>query len=358
MENNKIGSFILELRKEKGLTQQELGAKLFVTDKAVSKWERGLSLPDVSILEKLAEELEVDVSEILRGSRGKKKIDINKVLDEEKNKIKQKQKKKMILFFIPAILIIVILGILVFKNIYLGYNLELINYKHTYMSKNIELGVPKLSFMMKNNDRSYSYKNFRSANVLETEVKRYLKTLEYVNCNETIYYYDNEYDFTIINYGVKENFFYSTISYEIVEGDYCFTEKIKEYSEKLKVSRGLHDMNSRNMLNEEWINRLTVTFIDDVDMTKRPYKFTATLTVMYHTRKNPKDYRNYTSKTIEESTGEFEIKEDKLYYYRKKILKKASEITIPEVSTFNIEDGKLILVDNYLEKYEDKIILK
>ena len=49
MENNKIGSFILELRKEKGLTQQELGDKLFVTDKAVSKWERGLSLPDVSI---------------------------------------------------------------------------------------------------------------------------------------------------------------------------------------------------------------------------------------------------------------------------------------------------------------------
>ena len=94
MENNKIGSFILELRKEKGLTQQELGDKLFVTDKAVSKWERGLSLPDVSILEKLAEELEVDVSEILRGSRGKKKIDINKVLDEEKNKIKQKQKKE------------------------------------------------------------------------------------------------------------------------------------------------------------------------------------------------------------------------------------------------------------------------
>ena len=73
MDNNKIGKFIASLRKEKGLTQQELGDKLFVTDKAVSKWERGLSFPDITILEKLAFELNVDVSEILCGERGKKK---------------------------------------------------------------------------------------------------------------------------------------------------------------------------------------------------------------------------------------------------------------------------------------------
>ena len=44
MDNNKIGKFIASLRKEQGLTQKELADKLFVTDKAVSKWERGLSL--------------------------------------------------------------------------------------------------------------------------------------------------------------------------------------------------------------------------------------------------------------------------------------------------------------------------
>ena len=43
MDNNKIGKYIASHRKEKGLTQQELGDKLFVTDKAVSKWERGVS---------------------------------------------------------------------------------------------------------------------------------------------------------------------------------------------------------------------------------------------------------------------------------------------------------------------------
>ena len=45
MDNNKIGKFIASLRKEKNLTQQELGDKLFVTDKAVSKWERGVADP-------------------------------------------------------------------------------------------------------------------------------------------------------------------------------------------------------------------------------------------------------------------------------------------------------------------------
>ena len=73
MDNNKIGKFIASLRTEKGLTQQELGDKLFVTDKAVSKWERGLSLPDISLLKKLAEILDVEVIDILEGKKNSNK---------------------------------------------------------------------------------------------------------------------------------------------------------------------------------------------------------------------------------------------------------------------------------------------
>ena len=64
MDNNRIGKKIASLRKEKGLTQEELGQKLFITDKAISKWERGLSLPDISLLEKLADELDTDIYNI------------------------------------------------------------------------------------------------------------------------------------------------------------------------------------------------------------------------------------------------------------------------------------------------------
>ena len=66
-ENFKIGNFICELRKSKGLSQTELGNKLNVTNKAVSRWETGRGLPDSSILLPLAKELGVTVDEILRG---------------------------------------------------------------------------------------------------------------------------------------------------------------------------------------------------------------------------------------------------------------------------------------------------
>ena len=64
-----FGSFLAQLRKEKGMTQKELAACLYVSDKAVSKWERGLSVPDISLLVPLAELLNVTVAELLQGRR-------------------------------------------------------------------------------------------------------------------------------------------------------------------------------------------------------------------------------------------------------------------------------------------------
>ena len=123
MDNNKIGNFIATLRKEKGLTQQELGNRLFVTDKAVSKWERGLSLPDITLLQELASILDVDVSEIICGERGKKeKINIQDEIDKAINKIKQndmdrkrnlKNKIRKILVLSFSILLIVSLFLII-----------------------------------------------------------------------------------------------------------------------------------------------------------------------------------------------------------------------------------------------------
>ena len=60
-----IGALIARLRKEKGMTQQELAAQLDITDKAVSKWERSPSCPDISILPQVAEILGVTVDDLL-----------------------------------------------------------------------------------------------------------------------------------------------------------------------------------------------------------------------------------------------------------------------------------------------------
>lgn len=94
MDNERIGSFIKELRKEKGLTQKDLAQTLHITDRAVSKWERGLSAPDIALLEPLSELLEVSVGELIRGKRDREEepeMDETKtVLDYSKEEVRRK----------------------------------------------------------------------------------------------------------------------------------------------------------------------------------------------------------------------------------------------------------------------------
>lgn len=69
IDMKKFGFFLMTLRKEKNLTQKELGERLFVSDKTVSKWERGQSIPNVSLLIPIADLLGVTVTELLKGER-------------------------------------------------------------------------------------------------------------------------------------------------------------------------------------------------------------------------------------------------------------------------------------------------
>ena len=64
-KNKTFADVIVELRKEKGMTQQELANKLHITDKAVSKWERNLSYPDITSISKLADILGVESSYLI-----------------------------------------------------------------------------------------------------------------------------------------------------------------------------------------------------------------------------------------------------------------------------------------------------
>lgn len=67
MNQEKIGNFILELRKEKNMTQQELADKIGVTDKAISKWENGRGMPDLSLMKPLYKELGITINELISG---------------------------------------------------------------------------------------------------------------------------------------------------------------------------------------------------------------------------------------------------------------------------------------------------
>lgn len=69
MDLQKVGRFIAERRKDKKLTQEKLGELIGVADTTISKWERGVNAPDISVLNKLSDILEVSVREILNGCR-------------------------------------------------------------------------------------------------------------------------------------------------------------------------------------------------------------------------------------------------------------------------------------------------
>ena len=79
LDKRKFGSFVSSLRKEKGWTQKELAQRLFVSDKVVSKWETGASIPDTALLIPLAEQLGVSVTELLRCERLGSGIDAGQV---------------------------------------------------------------------------------------------------------------------------------------------------------------------------------------------------------------------------------------------------------------------------------------
>lgn len=79
MNQEKIGKFIAQLRKERNMTQQELANKLNITDRAISKWENGRGMPDIYFIREVANLFQVSEKELLNGERDfkKKEIDLN-----------------------------------------------------------------------------------------------------------------------------------------------------------------------------------------------------------------------------------------------------------------------------------------
>lgn len=111
MDNEKFGAFVAQMRKQKGWTQKDLAQKLCLSDKAVSKWERGLSMPDVALLSPLADLLGVTVTELLRGQKAAspdpldaREVDelVSKTLrlsaDEEQRRVRGRRHRALLYF--------------------------------------------------------------------------------------------------------------------------------------------------------------------------------------------------------------------------------------------------------------------
>ena len=125
MNQQKTGEFLKELRKEKGLTQEQLGEKFFVSSRTVSRWETGSNLPDLQTLIELAEFYDIDIREIIDGERKSENMDkemketLVKVSEYSDSEKKTKAKKVNFLFALGLILILIATFNSQFKFIYM-----------------------------------------------------------------------------------------------------------------------------------------------------------------------------------------------------------------------------------------------
>ncbi len=154
MELAKIGKFIVVLRQEKGLTQKELADKLFITNKAVSRWETGKGMPEASLLIPLAKILDVSVNEILLGERL-----VGEELERKSNQviislIESAKRSKNIFIVILSIMITLFVAVTIMFNIntYGGYD-----YLSYYASSEIAGAEADIIFIKDKDSDVYEY---------------------------------------------------------------------------------------------------------------------------------------------------------------------------------------------------------
>ena len=122
MDPKKTGMIILEARKRLKMTQKDLADKLYVSDKAVSKWERGLCFPDISVLIPLTEILNISLYDLLRGEKvNKKEVEetLKNTINYSNSEINRKKKKYMV---ISSIIIFIIVLISVISVLFMSDN--------------------------------------------------------------------------------------------------------------------------------------------------------------------------------------------------------------------------------------------
>ena len=121
MNQVKLGEFLKELRKEKGMTQEQLAEQFHVSRRSVSRWETGITLPDIDILIEMADYYKADLRELIDGERKSEKMDeelkqtVLKVA-EFSNEDKRKITRRLNFFFIGGLAASIVYSVLFFTD--------------------------------------------------------------------------------------------------------------------------------------------------------------------------------------------------------------------------------------------------
>lgn len=214
MDANKIGKFILYLRKEKKLTQFQLGEKLGVSDKTVSKWERGICLPNPVIVDKLIQYFDISIMEFYAGERNKKLNDddfnetIKTAMELTQQETNKKYKKIISLIITSCIFIIFILLVIFAYSTYDKYNAyEIVSSNEKYSGRgNIVFGGKDSYIFIQNlgimdeellNKKGYCFEYVLSLDEILIQISGDIYSFEKTNQSELILLKDYVEDISI-----------------------------------------------------------------------------------------------------------------------------------------------------------------
>lgn len=176
MDLIKIGKYIAFKRKEQGLTQKQLAEKLNMSDKSVSKWERGICLPDVSVYLELCKILDISINEFLAGEDIPKetieqKAEENIIQITKDNKNKQKYLKKIIrLLIVMLVVFIFITSIFIYKKL-----TQPQNYIEPYLEKSTEMQTANMLSSRPGNILLFHYNSKKNYDSLTMYLTQYQK---------------------------------------------------------------------------------------------------------------------------------------------------------------------------------------
>ena len=191
MDLIKIGKYIAFKRKEQGLTQKQLAEKLNMSDKSVSKWERGICLPDVSVYLELCKILGISINEFLAGEDIPKetieqKAEENIIQITKDNKNKQKYLKKIIrLLIVMLVVFIFITSIFIYKKL-----TQPQNYIEPYLEKSTEMQTANMLSNHPGNILLFHYNSKKDFDSLTMYLTQYQKGKK-ISDKEICTFYNN-----------------------------------------------------------------------------------------------------------------------------------------------------------------------
>ncbi|MBE6820744.1 MAG: helix-turn-helix transcriptional regulator [Ruminococcaceae bacterium] len=226
MNQEKIGKFIAECRKEKNLTQEQLAEKLGVSDKSISRWENAKTMPDISLFEPLCQELDISFNELLTGEKHH---------NDESNQLSNealigyeryiRQKNRIVMIFLSVITFLALslsalIIVLALNKTFFGTTFN----PNCASSANIP--IPRFSYYMRTggmDETTAQLKTLKQPDEINVFIDSYLNTLQKIEYNDEIFYYDSFNNLTIIRYTANNDGtgFINTIYISYCNGNIC-----------------------------------------------------------------------------------------------------------------------------------------